>query len=262
MPSRLTASCAFGTSVSMASSEWAGHEPHVTSAGAVPAPAVGASATRGPAAIMSTPKPATIRVCLVMPNWYRCARQSTVTNFVQLIVSYRCPVPTLERLRLDHGPALLAFEQENRAYFAASIPDRGDEYFRDFDARHRWLLAEQAAGVCHFHLLVDGDGSIVGRINLVDVANRSADLGYRIAERAAGRGRATTAVHQLLAIAAGDYGLIALQAATTLDNVGSQTVLNRTGFVPIGETTLGGRSAIRFVRRLSLDLTSSGSGSR
>ena len=159
-------------------------------------------------------------------------------------------MPELERLRLDHGPALLAFEQENRAYFAASIPDRGDEYFRDFDARHRSLLAEQEAGVCHFHLLVDGDGSIVGRINLIDVVGGAADLGYRIAERVAGRGLATAAVHELITIAASDYGLTALHASATLENVGSQTVLKRTGFVPIGETTLNGRPATRFVRRL------------
>ncbi|MGV9688018.1 hypothetical protein ACWDUX_02730 [Streptomyces sp. NPDC003444] len=31
----------------------------------------------------------------------------------------------LERLRSDHAPALLVFERENRAYFAASVPDRG-----------------------------------------------------------------------------------------------------------------------------------------
>ncbi len=42
----------------------------------------------------------------------------------------------LERLRPDHAPALLAFERENRAYFAASVPDRGDAYFTDFDARY------------------------------------------------------------------------------------------------------------------------------
>lgn len=159
-------------------------------------------------------------------------------------------MPVLERLRLDHGPALLAFEQENRAYFAASVSDRGDDYFRDFDARHRSSLAEQAAGVCHLHLIVDGDGSIAGRINLFEVADGSASLGYRIAERATGRGLATAAVNQVLAIAATDYELTELRASATLDNVGSQTVLNRTGFVPIGETTIRGRPATQFVRRL------------
>src|SRR5688572_7723589 len=37
-------------------------------------------------------------------------------------------MPELQRLRLGHAPALLAFEQANRAYLAASIPDRGDDY--------------------------------------------------------------------------------------------------------------------------------------
>src|SRR5258708_37671296 len=35
----------------------------------------------------------------------------------------------LRRVRPEHAAALLAFELENRAYFAASIPDRGDDYF-------------------------------------------------------------------------------------------------------------------------------------
>lgn len=52
----------------------------------------------------------------------------------------------MERLRADHASALLAFELENRAYFAASIPDRGDEYFASFPARHEALLVEQEAG--------------------------------------------------------------------------------------------------------------------
>jgi hypothetical protein len=39
----------------------------------------------------------------------------------------------------------------------------------DFDARLGSLLEEQAAGFLHLHVLVEGDGSIVGRINLFDV---------------------------------------------------------------------------------------------
>ena len=54
-------------------------------------------------------------------------------------------MPELQLVRLDHAPALLAFERENRAYFAAVIPDRGDEYFAEFDARHAQLLESQAA---------------------------------------------------------------------------------------------------------------------
>src|SRR5437764_11857640 len=50
------------------------------------------------------------------------------------------PMPDLQLVRLDHAPALLAFERENRAYFAAVIPDRGNEFFTNFDMRHAQLL--------------------------------------------------------------------------------------------------------------------------
>ncbi|TXS13442.1 hypothetical protein EAO70_17135, partial [Streptomyces sp. adm13(2018)] len=82
----------------------------------------------------------------------------------------------LERLRSDHAPALLVFERENRGYFAASVPDRGDAYFTDFAERHQGLLDEQEAGGIHFHVLVGEGGEILGRFNLVDVAEGSAEL--------------------------------------------------------------------------------------
>jgi [ribosomal protein S5]-alanine N-acetyltransferase len=159
-------------------------------------------------------------------------------------------MPTLERLRADHEPALLAFERENREYFAASISDRGDAYFEEFAERLAMLLAEQADGICHFHVLVDDAGAIVGRVNLVDVADGSAELGYRIAARAAGQGVATAAVREVCSLAAASYGLTSLWARTTLDNGASRAVLARTGFVVTGETVVGGRSGLRFVRSL------------
>jgi ribosomal-protein-alanine N-acetyltransferase len=160
-------------------------------------------------------------------------------------------MPRLERLRLDHAPSLLAFERENRSYFAASIPDRGDAYFADFDARHHELLAEQTAGLHHFHVLVDSAGAVLGRVNLIDVADGIAELGYRIAEHAAGRGLATAAVREVCALAFSEYGLSTLRARTTRDNAGSRAVLARTGFLPAGDIELSGRPGLRFVRDLS-----------
>ncbi|WP_405594871.1 GNAT family N-acetyltransferase [Streptomyces sp. NBC_01410] len=157
-------------------------------------------------------------------------------------------MPQLQRLRFDHAPELLRFEQENRAYFAASVPDRGDHYFAHFDARHRELMAEQAAGLHFFHVLVGSSGEVLGRVNLVDVEDGSAELGYRIAENAAGRGLATAAVREVCALAAAEYGLTTLRAVTTLDNPGSRAVLARTGFAPAGEIELDGRQGLRFVR--------------
>ncbi|WP_031087083.1 GNAT family N-acetyltransferase [Streptomyces sp. NRRL WC-3549] len=156
----------------------------------------------------------------------------------------------LQRLRADHAPALLAFERENRAYFAATVPDRGDAYFTGFDTRLAELLAGQAAGEHHFHLLTDTSGAVLGRVNLVDVADGSAELGYRIAERAAGQGLATAAAREVCRLARTGYGLRSLRAATTTDNGASRTVLTRAGFVECGGTTLSGLPGLRYLRVL------------
>jgi [ribosomal protein S5]-alanine N-acetyltransferase len=95
-------------------------------------------------------------------------------------------------------------------------------------------------------VLVEEDGAIVGRVNLVEAAGGSAELGFRIAERAAGRGLATAAVRQVCALAVAEYGLSVLRAAARVDNAGSRTVLIRTGFVPTGEVVLSGRPGIRY----------------
>ncbi|MEX0171922.1 GNAT family N-acetyltransferase [Streptomyces sp. LMG1-1-1.1] len=149
----------------------------------------------------------------------------------------------LERLRSDHAPALLAFERENRGYFAASVPDRGDAYFDEFEDRHRALLDEQETGTIHFHVLVGEDGEILGRFNLVDVdaAEGGAELGYRVAEKATGRGVATAGVREVCRLARDAYGLSRLTAVTTLDNEGSRAVLGRVGFGAVGSVTLDGR---------------------
>ncbi|MER6070123.1 GNAT family N-acetyltransferase [Streptomyces sp. NPDC001817] len=160
-------------------------------------------------------------------------------------------MPEIQLLRPAHGPALFAFERENRAYFAASIPDRGDDYFARFDERHRALLAEQEAGHCYFHLLVGAGGEVLGRMNLVDVADGGAELGYRIAERAAGRGLATWGVREICDLAAHRYGLMALRARTTLDNAASRAVLARSGFAVVGETRLSGRPGLSYLRSLA-----------
>jgi [ribosomal protein S5]-alanine N-acetyltransferase len=154
-------------------------------------------------------------------------------------------VPELKRLRADHAPAVLAFELANRAYFAASISDRGDAFFDQFADRHSAMLAEQETGTCAFYVLVAEDGSVLGRFNLYDVANGTAVLGYRVAQHAAGRGLATATVRELCQVAAARHALHTLRAATSHGNAASQRVLTKAGFVPIGPADpadLGGKS--------------------
>ncbi|NDZ73966.1 GNAT family N-acetyltransferase [Streptomyces sp. SID10362] len=162
-------------------------------------------------------------------------------------------MPELMQLHADHAPAVLAFELANRAYFAASIPDRGDEFFDRFPDRHSAVLAEQEAGVCAFYLLVAEDGSVLGRFNLYDLEDGTARLGYRVAEHVAGRGVATATVRELCRTAAAVHGLHTLMAATSHDNAASRKVLTKAGFVPVGPATpadLGGKSGTWYRRDL------------
>ncbi len=103
-------------------------------------------------------------------------------------------------------------------------------------------------------MLVDDDGSVVGRFNLIFAEAGSAELGYRVAERAAGRGLATMAVRLLCELAATDYGVRTIVAATSLQNVASQQVLARTGFALVGPAdpaAIGGKAGNRYERRLN-----------
>ena len=105
--------------------------------------------------------------------------------------------------------------------------DRGDEYFETFAKRLRALLDEQDAGISVFFVLVDGDGSIVGRLNLYDLDDGAAEVGYRLAETSCGPGVATRAHSDLCRMAAGDHGLWMLTAGTSPANVASQRVLEK-----------------------------------
>ena len=145
------------------------------------------------------------------------------------------------------------FELANRAYFAGFISDRGDEFFARFAERHSALLAEQEAGTGAYYVLVAEDGSVLGRFNLYDIEDGTAVLGYRVAQHAAGRGLASATVRELCQLAAARHGLHTLRAATSHDNVASQQVLAKAGFVPVGPAgpaDLGGKQGTWYQRDL------------
>jgi ribosomal-protein-alanine N-acetyltransferase len=163
-------------------------------------------------------------------------------------------VPHLQRLSVDHQSAVLVFELENRSYFARSISDRGEEYFDRFAEQHVELLVEQEAGECAYYVLVDDAGSVLGRFNLRGINDGSAVLGYRVAQRVAGRGVATATVDQLCRCAARALGLHTIRAATSDANIASQRVLVKAGFVPVGRADpaeLGGKPGSWYERRIA-----------
>ena len=163
-------------------------------------------------------------------------------------------MPELQRLDAGHAPAVLAFELANRAYFAASVSDRGDEFYDQFTDRHSALLAEQEAGICVFYVLVAEDGSVLGRFNLYDFEDGTAELGYRVAQHVAGRGVATATVRELCRLAAPRHGLSTLRAATARENAASWKVLAKAGFLPAGPADpadLGGKPGTWYQRDLA-----------
>jgi len=163
-------------------------------------------------------------------------------------------VPELQQLHADHASGVLAFELANRAYFAASISDRGDEFYDQFTDRHSDSLAEQEAGTGAFYVLVAEDGSVLGRFNLYRFRDGTAELGYRVAQHVAGRGVATAAVRELCQLAAARHGLRTLRAATSRENAASQKVLAKAGFVPVGPADpadLGGKPGTWYQRDLA-----------
>jgi ribosomal-protein-alanine N-acetyltransferase len=146
----------------------------------------------------------------------------------------------------QHEDAVLAFERDNRAYFAKSISDRGEAFFELYPEQHRELMAEQEAGTNAFYVSVDEQGAVVGRFNLYDILDGTARVGYRVAERVAGRGVATSGLRTLCRIAREDLGLSTLTAEVSNENVASQRVLFKAGFVYVAPTEVAGRPGALF----------------
>ena len=161
--------------------------------------------------------------------------------------------PELQVLRPDHACAVMAFELANRAFFAAAVSDRGDAYFEHFGELLNELIVDQEAGIGAFYLLVDADSSVLGRFNLELGPAGTAELGYRVAEHACGRGVATATVREVCRLAAERQGVRTLRAAAARSNVASQAVLTKAGFVPVGPAdpaALGGKAGTWYQRDL------------
>jgi [ribosomal protein S5]-alanine N-acetyltransferase len=154
-------------------------------------------------------------------------------------------------VRAEDEEEILNFELSNRDYFVESINDRGDEYFEQFSQQHRDLLAHQEARSAAFYILVADDGTIAGRFNLYDLTDATANVGYRVARDVAGHGVATYGLENLCRIAAEQYGLRTLRATTSQDNVASQRVLEKSGFVIIGSAPIPGQIGILYELDLS-----------
>lgn len=139
----------------------------------------------------------------------------------------------IERLNEQDAKELFAFECHNRTFFEQTVPARGDDYysFGTFGVRHKELLKEQEDAISSFYLIKEGSGTIIGRINLVDIdpINGTAHVGYRIGEAFTQKGIANEAL-KLLVNLAPELNVTQIHAKTTSDNIASQKVLVKNGF--------------------------------
>lgn len=141
---------------------------------------------------------------------------------------------SIRPLRPEDGDELAKLYAANREFLAPFEPERPPEFFTGDFQRER--LARQLADGTHPFAILDGD-SIAGTINLFHIVRESLQggtIGYWIDQARNGRGLATQAVEDVVAYAFGDLSLHRVDAATLVDNVASQRVLEKAGFERIG----------------------------
>jgi len=141
-------------------------------------------------------------------------------------------------ITLDDAPALTALLQQNRAFMADWDPIRPEDYFTLEGQRGaiEEALGRYAEGVGVSHVILD-DRRIVGRVtlsNIVRGAFQSCNVGYWVSRADNGRGFATAAVGDIMRLTFNELRLHRIEAGTLLDNVASQRVLERNGFVRFG----------------------------
>jgi ribosomal-protein-alanine N-acetyltransferase len=87
----------------------------------------------------------------------------------------------------------------------------------------------------HLYGILDGE-ALVGVITLSNLGSpfQSASVGYWVDHERRGRGLATRAVAAIVELAFGELALHRLEAATLVDNVASQCVLEKNRFHRIG----------------------------
>lgn len=140
----------------------------------------------------------------------------------------------IRTLQSTDAEALLTFEVDNREWFERFIDARDAAFYsvQGVTEHIAAYLSDFAAGTWHPFVLEEA-GKIVGRANLkgIDTSERSAEVGYRIAQSACGQGLATLAVRHLIQEAKLHWNLKQLVANVYAANIGSAKVLNRCGFL-------------------------------
>jgi len=141
----------------------------------------------------------------------------------------------IRNLCIEDAQALLQFEINNRRWFERHVEARSPVFYTPSGIAahiHQFVEGYNQAN-WHACVMVDRTGEIIGRANLkdIDIANGSAEVGYRIGEKNAGKGYATLALQHLLKLACEEWRLKRLFACVALNNPASARVLEKCGFI-------------------------------
>jgi [ribosomal protein S5]-alanine N-acetyltransferase len=141
---------------------------------------------------------------------------------------------TIRPLSVEDAEELAALYRENREFLASNEPVRPPDFFTAEGQRQR--IHGRADDGFHQFAIVD-EGRIAGTINLFHIireALQSGTIGYWVDHSRNGRGLATGAVSEILAYAFDELALHRIDAATLVDNLQSQRVLEKNRFERIG----------------------------
>jgi [ribosomal protein S5]-alanine N-acetyltransferase len=136
----------------------------------------------------------------------------------------------IRKLTSDDAAELTALLVANRELHRPYVPDRRDAFFEVESQRERLEAAEHLYGIFD-------EGRLAGAVQISNVTRgpfQSATLGYWVDDARRGRGLASRAVAAAVERAFGALELHRLEAATLLDNVASQRVLEKNAFTRIG----------------------------
>jgi [ribosomal protein S5]-alanine N-acetyltransferase len=146
---------------------------------------------------------------------------------------------TTRLLALDDAPAFTDLVLRNRDFKAPWDPVYDEDHFtvRGQLAFLGGLIQRQQEGSGFPLVILNDVGDPVGLLRLNGIVRgffQSCSLGYWVDQVHNGRGLATAAVGEAVALAFGELGLHRVQAETLLHNAPSQRVLERNGFVRFG----------------------------
>ena len=148
-------------------------------------------------------------------------------------------MPFTRLVRRDDAAAIVEILNRSRELMAPTEPDRNESFYT-VDGQLQVIgvaLTEHQAGIRLPHVILDDDGSVVGRATLNEIVRgplQSTSLGYYVDGRRNGRGLASRATAEMVSIAFGELGLHRVQAGTQPENLASQRVLVKNSFSQYG----------------------------